>query len=168
MKKRKTTETLMQEINSTLSGFIRGQASVCAILAMYYATALSLVGLDMGALIGIMTGVLIFIPYIGSGIGRILSILFGLLQGLTTAQWIWLGAIFLVGQIAESYFLTPYLVGKRVGLHPVWIIFALLAGGMLAGPLGILVAVPVAAVLGVLIRRFVKWYQTTDFYKGTK
>ena len=100
--------------------------------------------------------------------------LFALLQGwttpegFTTAQWLWMGAVFLVGQIGESYFLTPYLVGKRVNLHPVWIIFALLAGGMLAGPLGILLAVPVAAVLGVLIRRFVKWYQTTDFYKGNK
>ena len=166
MKKKQTAETLMQEINTTLAGFIRGQASVCLILAIYYATALSLVGLDMGALVGITTGILIFIPYIGYGIGLILSVLLGLLQGLTTAQWLWLGGIFLVGQIMESYFLTPYLVGKRVGLHPVWIIFALLAGGMLAGPLGVLLAVPMAAVLGVLIRHLLKWYRTTDFFKG--
>lgn len=166
MKKKQTAETLMQEINTTLAGFIRGQASVCLILAIYYATALSLVGLDMGALVGITTGILIFIPYVGYGIGLILSVLLGLLQGLTTAQWLWLGGIFLVGQIMESYFLTPYLVGKRVGLHPVWIIFALLAGGMLAGPLGVLLAVPMAAVLGVLIRHLLKWYRTTDFFKG--
>lgn len=168
MKKRAKAESLMQEINTTLAGFIRGQSSVCLILAIYYATALSLVGLEMGILVGILTGVLIFIPYIGYGIGLILSILLGLLQGLTMTQWLWLGGIFLIGQIAEGYFLTPYLVGKKVGLHPVWIIFVLLAGGMLAGFLGVLLAVPVAAVLGVLIRHLIKWYQATNFYKGTK
>ncbi|MBQ3696236.1 MAG: AI-2E family transporter [Alphaproteobacteria bacterium] len=168
MKKRTEMENLMKEINTTLSGFIRGQASVCLILAIYYATALSLVGLEMGALVGILTGVLIFIPYIGYGIGLILSVLLGLLQGLTMTQWLCLAGVFLVGQIAEGYFLTPYLVGKRVGLHPVWVIFVLLAGGMLAGFLGIILAVPVAAILGVLIRYLLKWYQQTDFYKGHK
>ena len=168
MTQKQKAETLMQEINTTLAGFIRGQASVCLILAIYYGIALSLVGLDMGALVGITTGILIFIPYIGYGIGLILSILLGLLQGLTMAQWICLGIVFLIGQIMEGYFLTPYLVGKRVGLHPVWIIFALLAGGMLAGALGVLIAVPMAAVLGVLLRHSIKWYKTTDFYKGHK
>ena len=98
MNKKKTAETLMQEINTTLSGFIRGQTSVCLILAVYYGLSLSLVGLDMGALVGITTGILIFIPYIGYGIGLILSILLGLLQGLTMTQWLFLGAVFLVGQ----------------------------------------------------------------------
>ena len=168
MKKRTAVENLMKEINTTLSGFIRGQASVCLILALYYATALSVLGLEMGALVGILTGMLIFIPYIGYGIGLLLSILLGLLQGLTMGQWIGLGCVFLVGQIAEGYFLTPYLVGKRVGLHPVWVIFVLLAGGMVAGFLGVLLAVPFAAVLGVVIRHLIKWYQASDFYKGTK
>jgi len=168
MKKRTAAENLMKEINTTLAGFIRGQASVCLILAIYYATALSLIGVEMGALVGILTGVMIFIPYIGYGIGLILSILLGLLQGLTMTQWLCLGGVFLVGQIAEGYFLTPYLVGKRVGLHPVWIIFVLLAGGMIAGFLGVLLAVPFAAVLGVLIRHLIKWYQASDFYKGNK
>ena len=166
MKKRTAAENLMKEINTTLSGFIRGQASVCLILAFYYATALSLVGLEMGVLVGILTGILIFIPYIGYGIGLILSILLGLLQGLTMSQWFWLGGVFLIGQIAEGYFLTPYLVGKKVGLHPVWVIFVLLAGGMIAGFLGVLLAVPVAAVLGVIIRHLLKWYRASDFYKG--
>ena len=168
MTKKTVAENLMKEINTTLAGFIRGQASVCLILAIYYATALSVMGLEMGVLVGILTGVMIFIPYIGYGIGLILSVLLGLLQGLSMGQWLWLGIIFLIGQIAESYFLTPYLVGKRVGLHPVWIIFVLLAGGMVAGFLGVLLAVPCAAVLGVLIRHLIKWYQTTDFYKGNK
>ena len=166
MKKRPVAQSLMQEINTTLSGFIRGQASVCLILAIYYATSLSLIGLDMGVLVGILTGLLIFIPYIGFGIGLIFSILLGVLQGLSTGQWLWLGGIFLAGQILEGYFLTPYLVGKKVGLHPVWIIFVLLAGGMMAGFLGVLLAVPVAAVFGVIIRRLLAWYRTTNFYKG--
>ena len=168
MTKKSAADSLMKEINVTLSGFIRGQSSVCLILAIYYATALSLVGLDAGILVGLLTGVLIFIPYVGFGIGLLMSILLGLVQGLSMTQWIWLGVVFLIGQIAEGYFLTPYLVGKKVGLHPVWIIFVLLAGGMLAGFLGVLLAVPVAAVLGVFIRRFFKWYQTTTFYKGKK
>jgi len=92
----------------------------------------------------------------------------GLLQGLATSQWLWLGGVFLVGQILEGYFLTPYLVGKRVGLHPVWIIFVLLAGGVVAGFLGVLLAVPVAAVLGVVIRHLLAWYKTTNLYKGKK
>ncbi len=168
MKNRTAAENLMKEINTTLAGFIRGQASVCLILAIYYATALSLVGLEMGALVGILTGIMIFIPYIGYGIGLVLSILLGLLQGLSMTQWLCLGGVFLAGQIAEGYFLTPYLVGKRVGLHPVWIIFVLLAGGMIAGFLGVLLAVPFAAVLGVIIRHLISWYQRTSFYKGEK
>ncbi len=168
MTKREKAAELAKEINTTLSGFIRGQASVCLALAIYYATTLSLMGLEMGVMVGILTGILSFVPYIGYGLGLILAVLLGLLQGLSWSGWLWLAGIFVVGQIAESYFLTPYLVGKRVGLHPVWVIFALLAGGMLAGFLGVLVAVPVAAVLGVLVRHITKWYQTTDFYKGKK
>lgn len=168
MEKRNAFENLMKEITVTLSGFIRGQASVCLILAIYYATALSLIGLEMGVLVGILTGILIFIPYIGYGIGLILSVLLGLLQGLTTGQWLWLAGVFLAGQILEGYFLTPYLVGKRVGLHPVWIIFVLLAGGMVAGFLGVLLAVPVAAICGVIIRHLIGWYKTTKFYKGNE
>ena len=95
-----------------------------------------------------------------------MSVLLGLLQGLSAMQWFSLGGVFIVGQIAESYFLTPYLVGKQVGLHPIWVIFALLAGATLAGFLGILLAVPVAAVLGVLLRHLLSWYKTTHFFKG--
>lgn len=168
MKKRTTVQNIMKEINTTLSGFIRGQASVCLILALYYAITLSCVGLDMGILVGLLTGLFSFIPYIGFGVGMLLSILLGLLQGLGMAQWIWMAVVFIFGQVIESYFLTPYLVGKRVGLHPVWVIFALLAGGVLGGFMGVLLAVPVAAVLGVIMRNLMKWYQTTKFYKGSE
>ena len=88
------------------------------------------------------------------------------MQGLSWGGWTGLAVVFILGQILEGYILTPRLVGNRVGLHPVWVMFALLAGGVLFGFVGILVAVPVAAVLGVLIRRGLKWYRETDFYKG--
>lgn len=159
-------QSIWDEINRTLSGFIRGQALVCLGLALYYATALSLVGLDFGILIGLLAGILSFIPYIGFGTGLVLSLFLALMQGFSAGQWGGLAVIFIVGQILEGYVLTPYLVGNKVGLHPVWIIFALLAGGVLAGFVGILLAVPVAAVAGVLIRRGLKWYRQTAFYTG--
>ena len=90
----------------------------------------------------------------------------GFMQGFSWGQWGGLAVVFSLGQILESYILTPYLVGNKVGLHPVWVIFALLAGGVLAGFLGILIAVPVAAVIGVLVRRGLRWYKKTSFYTG--
>ena len=168
MNKREKSATLMQEINTTLSGFIRGQATVCLMLAIYYATSLSLVGLELGVLVGLLTGIFAFIPYVGFCVGVLLTALLALTQGATTSMWLWLLGVFIVGQILEGYILTPYFVGKKVGLHPVWIIFVLLAGGMIAGFLGVLLAVPVAAVCGVLIKHLLKWYRTTDFYKGVK
>lgn len=154
------------EINKTLSGFIRGQISVCLCLAVYYALGLSLVGLELGALVGIMAGVLSFIPYFGFLTGVLLSILLAITQDATWGMWVSGAVVFVIGQVLESYILTPKLVGDNVGLHPVWVIFALLAGGVLFGFLGILVAVPVAAVIGVLLRRGVGWYKGTSFYKG--
>ena len=123
-------------------------------------------GLDFGILVGLLAGLLSFIPYFGFGTGLILSLFLGLMQGFGWGQWSGLAAVFVIGQILEGYVLTPRLVGNRVGLSPVWVIFALLAGGVLAGFIGILIAVPVAAVIGVLVRRGIKWYQETDFYKG--
>jgi len=168
MNKREDATSLMQEINSTLAGFIRGQATVCFVLALYYATSLSLVGLDLGILVGLLTGIFAFIPYVGFGIGVLLTILLALAQGASSAMWLWLLGVFAVGQVLEGYVLTPYFVGKKVGLHPVWIIFVLLAGGIIAGFLGVLLAVPVAAICAVLIRHLLRWYQTTKFYKGVK
>ncbi len=165
--KEKDVKTIWQEINQTLSGFIRGQALVCFFLGLFYALGLSLVGLDLGILVGLLAGILSFIPYFGFATGVLLSILLALTQDASLGMWIGLGIVFIVGQVLESYILTPYLVGKNVGLSAVWVIFALLAGGVMFGFLGILVAVPVAAVIGVLIRHTVAWYRTTDFYKGT-
>lgn len=158
--------SIWADINRTLSGFIRGQISVCLCLAVYYALGLSFVGLDLGALVGMIAGILSFIPYFGFLTGVLLSVLLAFSQEASLMMWIGLGIVFVIGQILESYILTPKLVGDNVGLHPVWVIFALLSGGVLFGFLGILVAVPVAAVLGVLVRRGSAWYKETTFYKS--
>ncbi len=153
-----------REIDRTLSGYIRGQTNVCLILGVFYAIGLSLAGLNFGLFIGLGTGILSFIPYVG--------VLFGLVIGLTVAffqfgDWLHVGVVagvFLVGQFLEGNFVTPKLVGGRVNLHPVWVIFALLAGGALFGFTGLLLAVPVAAILGVLIRFALKKYLASPIY----
>ncbi|MBR4927535.1 MAG: AI-2E family transporter [Alphaproteobacteria bacterium] len=157
--------SIWREINVTLAGFIRGQVSVCLFLAVFYGIGLSLIGLDLGILIGILSGILSFIPYFGFLTGVVLSILVALSQSAGWGLWVGLAVVFIVGQVLESYILTPKLVGENVGLHPVWVIFALMAGGVLFGFLGILVAVPVAAVIGVLVRRAIKWYEQSPVYK---
>ena len=158
----------MKQINTTLSAFIRGQLSVCLILALFYAISLSLAGLELGSLIGLLSGILSFIPYIGFTTGVILSVLLAFSQQASVLLWIALAVIFTIGQILESYILTPHFVGKNIGLHPVWIIFILIAGGYLFGFLGVLLAVPVASVARLFILKAIAYYQQTSFYKQKK
>jgi predicted PurR-regulated permease PerM len=152
------------EINRRLAGFARGQAIVCLILAVYYAAALSLVGLDFGLVIGLLIGIISFIPIVGVVIGAILSI------GLAAAQfgaWFEIGlvtALFIGAHVVDQNFLTPRLVGDRIGLHPVWLIFAMLAGGELFGAVGVLLAVPGAAAAGVLAERLIARYLASPLY----
>ena len=156
----------MRAIDDTIAGFVRGQASVCLALAAYYGTALSLVGLESGLLVGLGTGAISFIPYLGAATGLTIGVGIALVQ---FSNWLPIGGvalIFIIGQTAESYVLTPRLVGDRIGLHPVWIIFALLAGGALLGFTGVLLAVPAAAVIGVLIRFGLSRYLESPFYHG--
>ncbi|MBC8445233.1 MAG: AI-2E family transporter, partial [Rhodospirillaceae bacterium] len=130
-------------IDDTIAAFVRGQASVCLVLGIYYATGLTLAGLDFGLLVGLGTGLLAFIPYVGAAIGLLTGAGIALAQFSDWVPILIVVAIFLTGQTAESYILTPKLVGERVGLHPIWVIFALLAGGALFGFTGVLLAVPV-------------------------
>jgi len=156
----------MREIDRTLAGFARGQAMVCLTLAAYYATALAVIGLPFGIVVGLAAGFLTFIPYIGATTGLIVSFAIALAQ---FDDWISIAlvvGVFIVGQALEGNFLTPKLVGDRVGLHPVWIIFALLAGGALFGFLGLLLAVPTAAALGVLVRFAIANYLGSSLYHG--
>lgn len=155
-----------REIDRTLAGFVRGQALVCLFLGSFYAVGLSLAGLDFGLSVGLLTGILSFIPYVGTIVGFIAS------TGLAFAQFSdWgsiaiVAAIFVAGQFIEGNVLQPKLVGARVGLHPVWVIFALLAGGALFGFVGVLLALPVAAMVGVLLRFAQHRYLESGYYRG--
>jgi predicted PurR-regulated permease PerM len=166
---RATVRRLAREIDAAIAGFVRGQSAVCVILGSFYAVALTVSGLNFGLLIGLISGLITFIPYVGSMTGLILAL------GVAVAQFwpeytsilIVLG-IFLVGQFLEGNVLAPKLVGESVGLHPVWLIFALLAFGYLFGFVGLLVAVPLAATIGVLARFALRRYLESSLYTGEK
>lgn len=161
-----TIRTQMREINRTLSGFIRGQATVCLCLGLIYGIGLSVVGLDLGLVIGMASGMLSFIPYLGSITGFVSGMGLALAQGTDWHLPAMVAGVFVVGQVAEGNFLTPKLVGDKVGLHPVWIMFALLAFAALFGFVGLLLAVPVAAVIGVLVRFALSRYLSSPLYHG--
>ena len=153
-------------IDEAIAGFVRGQASVCLVLMVWYGVGLTSIGLNSGLLVGIGAGAISFIPYVGAATGITVGLAIALLQFSDSTLILLVGLIFIIGQIAESYILTPRLVGDRVGLHPVWIIFALLAGGSLLGFTGILLSVPSAAVIGVLTRFALTRYRKSLFFSG--
>ncbi len=155
-------------IDEILSAYLRGQLSVCVVLGIYYATGLTLLGLNFGAVIGLLVGILAFSPYVGFAIGFILAMLLALTQFSDQHYVLYVAALFVVGMILEGNLLTPRLVGKRVHLHPVWIVFALLSFGTLFGLLGVLIAVPMAAVIGVLARFALSRYLESPLYDPAK
>jgi predicted PurR-regulated permease PerM len=158
---------LSREMNAAIAGFIRGQGSICLILAIFYGGSLSLVNLNFGLLIGIVSGLVSFIPYLGSLLGFVLSVGVALVQFWPDYPWVILiGAIFFVGQFVDGYVLQPKLIGEKVGLHPVWLMFALLAFGALFGFVGLMVAVPVSASIAVLVRFAIGRYLDSDLYYG--
>jgi predicted PurR-regulated permease PerM len=164
---RETVRGLVREMDEAIAGFVRGQTAVCLILGSYYAVALTLTGLSFGLLIGLASGIITFIPYVGSMTGLVLAV------GVAVAQFwpeyapiITVLVIFFVGQFLEGYVLAPKLVGESVGLHPVWLMFALFAFGYLLGFVGLLVAVPLAAIIGVLVRFALRRYFESPFYTG--
>jgi len=163
-KSAKTIKRVLKDIDGVLSGFIRGQTNVCLVAGIYYSIALSIFGLNYGAAIGALTGLLTFIPYVGMflGMGTGLAVAFFQYASLVDVGIV--AVIFMVGSIAEGQFLTPKLVGDKVGLHPALIIFGMLAGASLLGFWGVLLAVPISAVIGVLIRFAIKQYQKSNYY----
>jgi predicted PurR-regulated permease PerM len=169
LRQRETVRQLAREVDAAIAGFVRGQTAVCLILGSFYAVALTLSGLNFGLLIGLISGVITFIPYVGSMTGLMLAL------GVAVAQFwpeyssilVVLG-IFLVGQFLEGNLLAPKLVGESVGLHPVWLMFALLAFGYLFGFVGLLVAVPLAATIGVLLRFALQRYRESSLFTGEK
>ncbi|WP_137110614.1 AI-2E family transporter [Rhodobacter sp. SY28-1] len=162
-----TVRRLAREIDAVLAGFVRGQVSVCLALGTFYAVALMAAGLQFGLIVGAIAGAITFIPYVGSLVGGALAIGLALFQ--FWGDWVQIGiiaAIFAVGQFVEGNILTPRLVGKSVGLHPVWLLLALSAFGTVFGFVGMLIAVPVAASIGVLARFGMEQYRASLLYQG--
>ncbi len=162
-----TVRELARRIDRTVAGFIRGQGTVCIVLGVFYGVALSIAGLNFGLLIGLFAGLISFIPYVGSTVGLVLAV------GVAVVQF-WpdyimvavVAGIFFAGQFLEGNILQPRLVGSSVGLHPVWLMFALFAFGALFGFVGMMVAVPAAAAIGVLVRFALEKYLESDLYHG--
>lgn len=162
---KKAIEKQAREIDVILASFIRGQLSVCVLLGTFYAVGLYVVGLDLGVLVGFLAGILSFIPYVGTISGFAASMVIAFAQFDSMMPIIQVVAVFMVGQFIEGNFLTPKLVGDSIGLHPVWVMFALLAGGVLLGFLGLMIAVPLAAIIGVLVRHAIENYKQSPLYK---
>lgn len=162
-----TVRQLAIDVNRSTAAFVRGQGTVCIILGLFYAIGLTLVGLNFGLLIGLFAGLISFIPYVGSLVGFVLAIGVAFVQ--FWPDWIWIAAtaiVFFAGQFIEGNILQPKLVGSSVGLHPVWLMFALFAFGSLFGFVGLLVAVPASAAIGVLVRFALGRYLASPLYKG--
>jgi predicted PurR-regulated permease PerM len=160
-------KALWAEADEALSGFVRGQSLVCLALAVFYAAGWSLVGLNYAIVLGLLAGVLGFVPFLGVIFAVGLSLLIALGQwGFDPVQLGMVIGVFAVGQVLESSVLTPNLIGNRIGLHPVWVLFAVFAGGTIAGIVGVFFAVPVAAVLGVIVRHALAHYRTSSFYRA--
>nr|WP_315426487.1 AI-2E family transporter [uncultured Albidiferax sp.] len=159
-------DSFVEEADEVLGQYLRGQLLVMLIMAVFYAVGLSLFGLDLGLPIGLFTGLAMFVPYLGFGVGLVLAALAGLLQFASIKALVMVTVVYGIGQFVESLFLTPRLVGERIGLHPLAVIFALLAFGQVFGFVGVLVALPASAVLLVAIRRVRTTYLASPLYQG--
>ena len=158
---------LARAMDEKVAAFVRGQMLSGTVLGIFYASGLMAVGLNYGLLIGLAAGILSFIPYVGFTTGFVASIIIALVQ--FWPNWIWLAAtvaVFMAGQVLEGYILQPYLIGTRVGMHPVWLLFALFAFGLLFGFLGLLIAIPAAAAVGVLLQFAILRYKASPLYRG--
>ncbi|MDB2414594.1 AI-2E family transporter [Rickettsiales bacterium] len=161
-------EKQMKKIDDTLAGYIRGQINVCIILGIFYSVGLGIIGLNFALLIGMIAGILSFIPYAGVAFGVLASLIVAYLQFGDITQLFFVGILFVIAQTLEGAFLSPKLVGDKVGLHPVWLIFGLFCGGALFGFVGVLVAVPVTAIIGVLVKFTIEQYLASSLYKAAK
>jgi predicted PurR-regulated permease PerM len=162
---RDSADSFLHETDEVLGQYLHGQLLVMAALALFYTVALALVGLKLALPIGVFTGLAVFVPYLGFGLGLILALLAALLQFQSITGVLAVAAVYAVGQVAESLYLTPRLLGERIGLHPIAVIFALMAFGHLFGFVGVLIALPVSAVLLVALRRAKSTYLASDLYR---
>ena len=158
--------SLLHQMAIALGNYARGQSLVCLLFSLYYSIALSLIGVSSGFLVGAATGLAICIPFIGIGIGLLLSLALAWIQGMGSESTFWILGVFAVGQAFDGAFLTPRLVGKSLGIHPLWILFALIVGAHILGFLGVLLAMPMVAILSVLVRFLYGWYIKSPFFRG--
>ncbi|MEW6099812.1 MAG: AI-2E family transporter [Pseudomonadota bacterium] len=163
---RPAVEGFVAECDAVLGQYLRGQLLVMALLAIYYSVGLALFGFDLAVPIGVFTGLAMFIPYLGFGLGLVLALLAGVLEFQSLYALVSVAVVYGSGQVVESLFLTPRLVGERIGMHPIMVIFALLAFGHLFGFIGVLVALPVSALLVVAVRRMRVAYLGSRLYLG--
>ncbi len=159
-------DSFTSEADQVLGQYLRGQLLVMLTMAVFYSTGLALFGLDLALPIGFFTGLAMFVPYVGFGIGLLLAVLAGLLQFASVKALVMVAAVYGTGQVIEGFYLTPRLVGERIGLHPLAVIFALLAFGQLFGFVGVLVALPASAVLLVAVRRLRAGYMGSNLYQS--
>lgn len=161
---------VLKKIDEKLSGFVKGQLLVCLFLGSFYAIGLALVGLKLGLLIGFLTGLLSFIPFVGMLLGVVTSLVVGLLQfPLTDIQpFALIACVFVAGQVIESAVVSPKLVGDALGLHPLWIVFVVMAGGELGGFMGVLIALPMAAIITVIVGESLNYYKKSSIYAKKK
>jgi predicted PurR-regulated permease PerM len=157
----------MLDCDTVLGEYLRGQLLVMLALAVFYAVGLSLFGLDLAFPIGVFTGLAVFVPYLGFGLGLVLALLAGLLQFSPGHALLMVAVVYGLGQLVESFVLTPRLVGERIGLHPLAVILALMAFGQLLGFVGVLIALPASAVLLVALRRLREQYFQSQLYAAT-
>ena len=155
----------VNEVDSMLAQYLRGQIMVMVVLAIFYSAALSIAGFDLALPVGILTGFLVFIPYLGYGLGLALALIGAILQFNDMSGLVSVAIIYGIGQALESFYLTPKLVGERIGLHPLTVIFALMAFGQLFGFIGILIALPASAILSVAVKHLRQSYLNSAFYR---
>ena len=163
---RERTHGFIDECDSVLGQYLRGQLSVMVVLAVYYSVGLTLFGFDLAVPVGVFTGLAVFIPYVGFGLGLTLALISGVLQFSGWHGVVGVAVVFGIGQLLESFLLTPRLVGERIGMSPLTVIFALLAFGHLFGFVGVLIALPVSAVLVVAVRRLREMYLASELFVG--
>ncbi len=159
-------QDFLRESDALLGQYLHGQLLVMGLLAVGYSVGLALFGFDLAVPVGVFTGLAVFIPYLGFGLGLVLALLAGVLQFGGWYGVIAVAVVYGIGQVVESFLLTPYLVGERIGLNPLAVIFVLLAFGHLFGFIGVLIALPVSAVLAVVLRRLREAYLTSPLYRG--
>ncbi len=156
---------IFHDINELLSAYIRGQLNICMMLSFYYSIVLTLVGLDLAILLGIMSGFFILIPFIGPAISFSIVLATSYFAFGATSKFAYVAILFIVGATIEGYILTPKIIGDRIGLHPVWIIFAVIAAGSVFGMIGIFFAIPIAGIVKVCLSYLIEYYKSSDIYR---